>query len=468
MIDPQKLVKFGIVSRFDANANQLTLLHSKPLDPYVVQDIAHSSNINIRTELVSSDEIEDTLSNIEKMPQMDSLISLEKQVSLSDIEAAARLAVNATSETDAPIVRLLDAVLTAAISRGASDLHFDIDENAFSIKLRIDGVLTPLTRFDVRLARMVIARLKILGNLDITERRRPQDGRIGLTYNAQPVDIRIACLPVQDDERIVLRFFRHLDGQKTISEIGLADQHIQAITKTVANQSGIILVCGPTGSGKTTTIYSLLNMLRGRGLNIMTIEDPVEVELSGIVQAQVNDNIGFDFASGLRSLLRHDPDVILVGEIRDNETANTAVRAALTGHLVIATIHANSPQGALMRLRNLDVDTGLLADALLGIFNQRLIRTYCEDCRSKSIASEKHLADLPIIFEGCDTCHFTGFSGRVPIMEHLLMSGEIKKSLANNLHGMPQETKLQTEAQQLFENGQTPFFEVSRVREIDV
>jgi type II secretory ATPase GspE/PulE/Tfp pilus assembly ATPase PilB-like protein len=465
MINPEKLKKFNIACDFDFSSRKVTLLHDAPIDPYILQDLKHSGEFSLTCKQVSTNDLEEALKKIEKPRNGDSLISLGQQVSLSEINEVARIALNSTSEKDAPIVKLLDGILTAAISRGASDLHFDQGVDALHVKIRLDGTLTSLTDFDARLAPMLIARLKILGNLDITERRRPQDGRIGITYNGKSIDIRIASLPVQDKERVVLRFFRHLNGQKTLPEIGLAQHHVETITKTISNQSGIILISGPTGSGKTTTIYSILNMLRGRGLNIMTIEDPVEVELLEIVQSQVNETIGFDFASGLRSLLRHDPDVILVGEIRDQETASTAIRAALTGHLVIASIHANSPHGVLMRLLDLGVELGLISDSLLGIFNQRLIRTYCSTCRSESINSNDHNANLPTTFKGCVDCYYSGFTERVPIMEHLIMTRKNRQLLLTNLHELRENSSLAQDARNFYDKGLTPFFEVMRVSE---
>ena len=465
MINPQKLKKFNIAYDFDLSSRKVTLLHDAPIDPYLLQDLQHSKDFIITCKQISSNDLEEALKKNEKSGNRDSLISLGKQVSLSEIREVARIALDSTSEKDAPIVKLLDGILTAAISRGASDLHFDPGAEALHVKLRIDGTLISLTDFDVRLAPMLIARLKILGNLDITERRKPQDGRIGISYDGKSIDIRIATLPVQDKERIVLRFFRHLNGQKTLAEIGLARHHVEIITQTISNQSGIILVSGPTGSGKTTTIYSMLNMLRGRGLNIMTIEDPVEVELIDIVQSQVNETIGFDFASGLRSLLRHDPDVILVGEIRDQETASTAIRAALTGHLVIASIHSNSSHGVLMRLLDLGVELGLLSDSLLGIFNQRLIRTYCSSCRSESLNSNNHSVSLPTIFKGCVDCNYSGFSKRVPIMEHLVMTRKNRQLLLTNLHELRGDSSLAQDARNLHDKGLTPLFEVMRVSE---
>ena len=463
MIDRRKLSRLGIAIEGTSKDGGLMLLYSRETDPFILQDIRHSDpDAQLReVDLSTLQEAMNRDRDLDLFPDILALGDVKK--GLSDIEEAARLAINATSEIDAPIVRLLDALLTTAIARGASDLHFDKNEKAFEVKIRVDGVLTLLTSIDIRLARMLTARLKMLSNLDITERRRPQDGHIGMTYDGSPVDIRIASLPADNGERIVLRFFRHVGGQRTLQQTGLATEHIEAITRLVSHQAGMLLVCGPTGSGKTTTVYAILETLCNRGLNIMTIEDPVEVELAGVVQSQVNEAIGYDFASGLRAILRHDPDVILVGEIRDQETATTAIRAALTGHLVISTTHANSPTGAIMRLTNLGVDKALMSDALLGVLNQRLLRRYCDECRTNSLHNDNHFSDLPAELEGCNHCNRTGFGGRLAIMERMVMNRDNQTALLNNLASFRIEGALLNEAQKLYNMGLIPKSEVMRV-----
>ena len=463
MINHRKLSRLGIAIDGTSKDGGLILLHSGETDPLILQDIRHADpGAQMREVDISTLQAAMTRNNdLDLVPEILALGDLNE--GLSDIEEAARLAINATSELDAPVVRLLDALLTTAISRDASDLHFDNNENIFEVKIRVDGVLTLLTTIDIRLARMLTARLKMLSNLDITERRRPQDGHIGMTYNGVPVDIRIASLPADNGERIVLRFFRHAGGQRTLQQTGLAKEHIDAITRLISHQAGMLVVCGPTGSGKTTTVYAILERLCNRGLNIMTIEDPVEVELAGVVQSKVNEAIGYDFASGLRAILRHDPDVILVGEIRDQETATTAIRAALTGHLVISTTHANSPTGAIMRLTNLGVDKALMSDALLGVLNQRLLRRYCDECRTNSLHDKNHFADLPSELAGCNHCNRTGFSGRLAVMERMVMNRDNQTALLNNLTSFRVEGALLDEAQKLHKEGMIPKSEVMRV-----
>ena len=462
MIDHRKLASYGVAIEDNPQDGSITLLYHDEIDPYILQDIRHT-HPDAKLRQVSVGALETALNRGAGLDLSPEIVSLGELAGLSDIEEAARLALNATSEMDAPVVRLLDALLTTAIARGASDLHFDSNANMFEVKIRVDGMLSLLTKVDIRLARMLTARLKILSNLDITERRRPQDGHIGLTFNNMPVDIRIASLPAGNAERVVLRFFRNAGGQRTLQQTGLADTHIDAITRMVSHQAGMLLACGPTGSGKTTTVYAILNTLCNRGLNIMTIEDPVEVELTGVVQSQVNEAIGYDFASGLRAILRHDPDVILVGEIRDQETATTAIRAALTGHLVISTTHANSPLGAVMRLTNLGVDRALMSDALLGVLNQRLLRRYCPECRTASLRTENHLSDLPAEFAGCKSCNHTGFSSRMPIMERMAMTRSNRSALLGDMQGLRTDGGLFGEARRLHEQGLIPKSEVMRV-----
>jgi len=325
--------------------------------------------------------------------------------------------------------------------------------------------MTKFTDLDQRVAQMIIARIKLVSNLDITEKRLPQDGRLNVRFKGNSIDIRVATLPTKSGERVVLRFFSNQLTHSDVHDTSLHKNHINSLLSAIANQSGLILVCGPTGSGKTTTIYSLLNTLVGRGLNIMTVEDPVEVQIPHIIQTQVNENVGFDFAKGLRSLLRNDPDVILIGEIRDVDTAEIAVRAAMTGHLVISTVHANTPVSALKRLSNLNVDLSLLADCLLGVYSQRLVRVYCQNCQKYSVQSTSHQSVLPACFEGCTSCNNTGFKGRVPVMSHMEMSSENARLLEEDISKLVIEDTLESEALRLHQDGLTSLFEINRLKQ---
>ena len=444
--------------------------NQKPPDAYIPNDLsnctkhdlwlAFSGDINFKIDDNQSKK------NITPNSQRDSEIFSEVDEYISEIDfiKSAEIALSANDENDAPIVRLFNTLLSAAISRDASDLHIDPSDKNLLVRMRIDGVMTDFTELDQRVAQMIISRIKLVCNLDITEKRLPQDGRMNVVFKGNSIDIRVATLPTKNGERVVLRFFTSKLTHATIEETSLKTSHVDSLFNVISKQSGLILVCGPTGSGKTTTIYSLLNTLLGRGLNIMTIEDPVEVELPQIIQTQVNENVGLTFAKGLRSLLRNDPDVILVGEIRDSETAEIAVRAAMTGHLVISTVHANSPVGAIKRLTNLNVDPTLLSDCLLGVYSQRLVRVYCQDCREQSIISKSHSSTLPVIFEGCKSCYNSGFKGRSPIMSHIEIDNKIAAMIETNPAEITISDTMHTEALELYKSGLTPQFEIVKLK----
>jgi len=390
---------------------------------------------------------------------------VDEYISETEFVKTAEIALSAHDENDAPIVRLFNTLISAAISRGASDLHIDPGNKELLVRMRIDGVMTDFTHLDNRVAQMIISRIKLVSNLDITEKRLPQDGRMNVRFRGTSIDIRVATLPTKTGERIVLRFFSNNLTHSKIADTSLKQVHVDSLLEAISNQSGLILACGPTGSGKTTTIYSLLNTLHGRGLNIMTIEDPVEVDIPGVIQTQVNDGLGFNFAKGLRSLLRNDPDVILIGEIRDPETAEIAVRAAMTGHLVISTVHANTPRGAIKRLANLNVDLSLLSDCLLGVYSQRLVRLYCSNCMKNSTRSQLHNSDLSEPFEGCQSCNNTGFKGRIPVMSHLAIDKKNASLIEKNIADLQIVDTMYGEAQELFHNGLTSLSEVNRLKQ---
>lgn len=364
---------------------------------------------------------------------------------------------------DEPVARLLDSLIEAAVDRGASDIHIDSDQGHCVIRMRIDGVLSEYVSLPAAVKRPLMSRLKIIAGMDITEIRRPQDGAIKRDDLQQGLDIRVATIPGKQTERAVLRLFQASRTRVELGALDVGQIHISAVMTALSSQEGLILVCGPTGSGKTTTIYAMLETLKYRGLNIMTVEDPIEVDLDGVAQSQVNPAVGYTFDEGLRALLRQDPDVILVGEIRDETTADAAIRAALTGHLVIATVHANSPAGAVSRLVNLGVDLSLIADALIGVFNQRLVRTYCHFCASTSRLSEGHHSEIPVLFPGCESCFHTGFKSRRPVMEHVLVDSVSRERLMRGEVSLMPETPLADTAFTLFKHGDVPLFEVCRL-----
>ena len=459
----KKIARSQHCLQYNKDSGTYELLYANDLNTMLVQEVSQIIGGEVKSQKISPEDLETCLANITKDSSEKIFAEIDGELTNEKIIESARAAIDGEVNSDAPIVKLLDSLMAVAISRGASDLHLDPDDTDLVVRLRIDGALFEYIRIDVRFFKALITRIKVLGELDITESRRPQDGRIAISYRGAPVDIRISTLPVNLGERVVLRFFKSKSFSISLEGLGLSESLVSKLRRTIAAQSGILLVCGPTGSGKTTTIYSLLHTLAGRGLNITTIEDPIEIDLPNVVQSQVNEKINFDFSAGLRALLRHDPDVILVGEIRDAETADTAVRAALTGHLVISTIHANTPVGAIMRLINLGVQQSLLADALLGVYSQRLIRIYCNECAQSSIDSPAHLSELPQLFNGCPSCFNSGFKGRVPLMDQLIINDGNKKQLLNNLSELTYEKSMALEAKELHDKGKTPLFELIRI-----
>ena len=461
VLDSKKLEKFGIV--IDDSHEPSVAYISHDVTQCTLHDIRLAFKGQIKFEKITSNFTSNK--NTSEQNNLDIFTEVDQYISETEFIRSAEIALSANDENDAPIVKLFNTLLSAAISKSASDLHIDPVDDRLLIRMRIDGVMTKFTDLDQRVAQMIIARIKLVSNLDITEKRLPQDGRLNVRFKGNSIDIRVATLPTKSGERVVLRFFSNQLTHAEVHDTSLHKTHINSLLSAIANQSGLILVCGPTGSGKTTTIYSLLNTLVGRGLNIMTVEDPVEVQIPHIIQTQVNESVGFNFAKGLRSLLRNDPDVILIGEIRDVDTAEIAVRAAMTGHLVISTVHANTPVSALKRLSNLNVDLSLLADCLLGVYSQRLVRLYCKDCQKDSVQSTSHQSVLPAFFKGCTSCNNTGFKGRVPVMSHLEMNSENARLLEEDIPKLVIEDTLEREALRLYRDGLTSLFEINRLKQ---
>jgi general secretion pathway protein E len=329
--------------------------------------------------------------------------------------------------TDAPVVRLVNGLLRQAVRAGASDLHLEPHEGGLRARLRVDGTMQEVfDRRDVP-ARRVVARLKVMAALDIAETRLPQDGRIGLRFGGRAIDLRLSTLPGAHGERVVMRLLDRTAGLVGLDRLGLAPDQAARLQAMAAQPNGVILATGPTGAGKTTTLYALLKLAERRERTILTIEDPVEYDLPGVSQTQVNPEIGLDFARGLRSLLRQDPDVILVGEIRDGETAQVALEAALTGHLVLSSLHTNSALTALVRLRELGVEPYLIAATLRGVVAQRLVRRACPACSGQRAPAPTEVARAAAVgvalagrvaqARGCPACDGTGYQGRLGIFD---------------------------------------------------
>ena len=333
---------------------------------------------------------------------------------------------------DAPIVRMLNALLSQAVREGASDIHVELFESYSVVRYRIDGTLRDIVRPRRALHAALVSRIKIMASLDIAEKRLPQDGRITLRLGGRPVDVRVSTLPTGHGERAVLRLLDKERGRLEPEKLGMAPDTLAALDRLVKQPHGIVLVTGPTGSGKTTTLYAMLSRLDAATTNITTVEDPIEYDLEGISQTQVNPRIGMTFARALRAILRQDPDVIMIGEIRDLETAQIAVQASLTGHLVLATLHTNDSASAVTRLLDMGIEPFLLSSSMLGVLAQRLLRKLCPECRRQEDAGGRWRA------VGCPGCGQVGYVGRTGVYELL----EIDEGLRAAIHAREGEQKL--------------------------
>ncbi|OGI47203.1 MAG: type II secretion system protein GspE [Candidatus Muproteobacteria bacterium RBG_16_65_34] len=358
------------------------------------------------------------------------------------------------NEDDAPIVRLINALLAQSVRENASDIHIEPFETRSVVRFRKDGVLRDIVEPPRVLHGVLVSRIKIMASMDIAEKRLPQDGRITLRLAGRPVDVRVSTLPTGHGERVVMRLLDKQAGRLSLPGLGMAKQTLETLDHIIHQPHGIILVTGPTGSGKTTTLYAALGQLDTKRYNIVTVEDPIEYDLDGVGQTQVNAKIDLSFARALRSILRQDPDIIMVGEIRDLETAQIAVQASLTGHLVLATLHTNDAVGAVTRLVDMGVEPFLVASSLLGVMAQRLVRKLCPECKRAHApdAAERELLELPkgksaTIYSaaGCPACAQTGYQGRTGIYELLTVDDTIRTLI----HDRAAESRIRDHAQKL-------------------
>jgi len=344
------------------------------------------------------------------------------------------------ADDDAPIIKLINALLTEAIKVSASDIHVETFENDLKVRFRVDGVLREVLSPSKKLAPLLVSRIKVMAKLDIAEKRIPQDGRIALKIANRGVDVRVSTIPSSHGERVVMRLLDKQAGRLSFSHLGMPQELMKKMDVLLHKPHGIILVTGPTGSGKTTTLYAGLTLLNSPSRNILTVEDPIEYLLDGIGQTQVNSKVDMTFARGLRAILRQDPDVVMVGEIRDLETAQIAVQASLTGHLVLSTLHTNTASGAVTRLQDMGIEPFLLSSSLLGVLAQRLVRTLCTNCKREALANNKECELMgfdasipPKIFhaEGCAECNNLGYRGRQGIFELLMIDEDVREKIHN-------------------------------------
>ncbi len=372
--------------------------------------------------------------------RLEKLLSEEKELGVSEEEGKEKVGTSfdlLNTYSEAPVVNLINRVFIRAVRSGASDIHFDPGEKEALIRLRLDGVLHEYQRFPMKMYPQVVSRIKVMANLNVAEKLKPQDGRIRIKIGEKEFDIRVSVLPTIFGERVVLRLLDQSHRLLTLSELGLSEEDFHKVEALAKKPYGLILATGPTGAGKSTTLYAMLLLVRKLypHKNIITIEDPVEYQVEGIGQVQVNPKVGLTFATGLRSILRQDPDVILVGEIRDQETAEIAIHAALTGHLVLSTLHTNDAPTAITRLVDMGIEPYLIASSLEGVIAQRLVRKICETCKVSYKPTYEELKTLRIankfsgeLFrgKGCDECLRTGYRGRTGVFEVLTLDEELK------------------------------------------
>ena len=384
------------------------------------------------------------------------------------------------SEDDAPIIRLLNAILAESLKESASDIHIEPYEKESLVRFRLDGVLSTVLSPSAQITPLLISRIKVMSKLDIAEKRLPQDGRMSVKLGGRSIDLRISTMPSSHGERVVMRLLDKDAGKLQVDDLGMPSATSVQLDDLIRRPHGIILVTGPTGSGKTTTLYAALQQMDRQGRNIMTVEDPVEYDLPGISQTQINLRAGMTFARGLKAILRQDPDVILIGEIRDGETAEIATQSSLTGHLVLSTLHTNTAAGAITRLQDLGVDSFLLASTIRGILSQRLLRKLCHHCRQPVEPNEfnRDLLKLEVghkIYEaaGCEKCNSTGYAGRQALFELVSVDAQLQTLIHENAGEIELESKIREHVPSIREagfslvrDGMTTIEEVLRVTSV--
>ncbi|WP_287194781.1 GspE/PulE family protein [Syntrophothermus sp.] len=404
-----------------------------PLDMLAVQDIRLVTGMPVTPLLASEKDILDTIENV--FSQRRAAEQAARDASRMQEEAAAQAAAALDIES-APAVRLVNSLIENAVRSRASDIHIEPSEKRMRVRNRVDGVLHEVLSTDIRAHAPVVSRIKVMAGLNIAEKRIPQDGKIVTRVDGRPVDLRVATMPTAYGEKVAIRILDRASFFIDKSQLGLSPEDIEKFNRLVSRPWGIILVTGPTGSGKTTTLYAMLAEMDSERKNIATLEDPIEYDMEGISQTQINVQAGLTFASGLRTMLRQDPDIIMVGEIRDEETAEIAARAALTGHLVLSTLHTNDAASTVIRLMDMGLMPYLIASSLAGVIAQRLVRKVCPDCREKYDAGpeEKRILGMPedealllVRSGGCVACRGTGYRGRTGVFEIMEVDGELRK-----------------------------------------
>lgn len=429
----KEFAKRNMLIPLKREGDRLFVAMADPMDFFAIDDLRLSTGFHIEVAIASKDDI---LRAINKYYDIDDTV----EEFLNIVPQQEPREQENVVEDDSPIVKLVNQILQMAVEQRASDIHIDPQETKVVIRYRIDGILRTERALPKHMQGMLTARIKILANMDITEHRVPQDGRIKMNIDFHPVDLRVSTLPTIYGEKIVMRVLDLGAALNDLNKLGFNKVNLQRFIQLIEQPTGIVLITGPTGSGKSSTLYAALNRLNGEHVNIITIEDPVEYQLEGVNQIQVNPNVGMTFAEGLRSILRQDPNIIMVGEIRDRETAEIAIRASLTGHLVLSTLHTNDALSTVARLIDMGVEPFLVATSLSGVVSQRLVRRVCRDCQEEHEPTKREVdifarrglkIEKVMRGRGCPTCNMTGYKGRIALHELMVMSDEMRKVILN-------------------------------------
>ncbi len=446
---PEAIRQEHLVLPISLCGNELLVVTANPADSIVIEQLERITGFRIRLAVSTAKAIEDALAMKVAEPEPEAPATVtEIDTLLGDLDesefaiadtSAGDLAVGEDEASSGPVVKLVNHILASAVAEGASDIHIEPDDGSMRVRFRIDGVLQVRLRPPHRMNAAIASRIKIMARLDISERRIPQDGEIAVRMSGRPIDLRVSTLPGKFGEKIVMRVIDVGAGRLGLEKLGFRPSMLERFRSIIAQPHGVVLVTGPTGSGKSTTLYSVLSEFDTAENNVSTVEDPVESNIVGVHQTQVNPKAGMTFAGALRALLRQDPDIIMVGEIRDSETGQIAVQAALTGHLVLSTLHTNDAPSAITRLGNLGVEPFLIAASLRGVLAQRLVRKVCSGCREEYVPDSAQRAALGKYGEratvlargrGCRKCHERGYSGRIGLYELFAPDAEVLDAIA--------------------------------------
>lgn len=482
---PESIVRKHNVVPFELdsdNPNILRVAMSDPLDILAIDDLSIVTNMQIEVMVATPSDIYFGIERYYGNEQVAKVAEAYSKERREQQNAREKQDEDNEEVDNAPIVLLVNKIIEQAVNERASDIHIEALEDSVRIRFRIDGVMQEMMRYEKELLNAIVARIKIISGMNISEKRVPQDGRMTQRFNRVEYDIRVSSLPTVFGEKVVMRLASKSALTRDKSELGFPEEEMRRFDKLVHNPHGIILVTGPTGSGKSTTLYTVLSELNSGDVNIITVEDPVEADVDGINQVQVNEKAGLTFAAALRSILRQDPDIIMIGEIRDEETASIAVKAAITGHLVVSTLHTNSAASTVTRLEDMGVEPYLLADSTVGIIAQRLVRRLCPKCKREHQLTEEDKTRLhlrgnaaPTIYEpgntGCTFCNNTGYRGRIGVYEIMPVTPAVRQVIAAG--GSAEEiqqkalsegmTTLRIGAAKLVLSGVTSISEVERI-----